>query len=120
MNHSIKTALCVVVYLLTLQVLTLYATENNHIRTLAASCAICHSTATTGSSIIPGLSGLDESYFVSKMQEFQNSSKEHNVMVQHAKGLNLEEINSLAKYFAGQPRSCPLAHKTGSNHLWRK
>lgn len=120
MNHSIKTVLCVANYILTLQAISLYAAENNHIRTLAASCAICHSTATTGSSVIPGLSGLDESYFVSKMQEFQNSSEEHDVMVQHAKGLNLEEINSLAKYFAGQSRSCPRAHKTGSNHLWSK
>lgn len=116
MNHSIKFILCVVSPILMLSGFNLSAAENYHIRTLAASCAICHALPSQGSSVIPGLAGLDESYFVSKMHGFQNSSEEHDVMVQHAKGLTPEEINSLAKYFAVQPRSCPVAKKSDKDH----
>jgi sulfide dehydrogenase cytochrome subunit len=84
---------------------------NTHIRTLASSCAICHSTNPLNKSVIPSLVGLDAPYFIQKMQEYRHSSNEHEVMTQHAKGLTEEEIELLASYFAKQPRGCPIAKK---------
>lgn len=84
---------------------------NTHIRTLASSCATCHSSNPLNKSVIPSLSGLDAPYFIQKMQAYRHSGGEHEVMTQHAKGLTNEEIEQLALYFAKQSRGCPIAKK---------
>jgi sulfide dehydrogenase cytochrome subunit len=90
--------------------------DNGHIRTLASSCVICHGSAATSESVIPSLTGLDESYFIQKMRDYRGSSDEHEIMVQHAKGLTEEEIKKLASYFAIQYRACSvLAERTACN-----
>lgn len=84
---------------------------NTHIRTLASSCATCHSSNPLNKSVIPSLAGLDAPYFIQKMQSYRKSGEEHEVMTQHAKGLTDEEIEQLAHYFAKQSRGCPIAKK---------
>ncbi len=85
--------------------------SSTHIRTLASSCVTCHGTQSSNQSVIPGLAGLDEDYFIKKMNAYRNSDKEHDVMVQHAKGLTETEIEQLATLFSEQPRACPYHQK---------
>ncbi len=84
------------------------ANENDqHTRILAASCAACHGTNGLSQGGTPLLAGLDESYFIGRMIEYRTRLNSTAVMVQHAKGLTLEEITALAKYFSSQAWACP-------------
>jgi cytochrome c553 len=79
-----------------------------HIRTLAASCAACHGSngnALKGNALSAiVLAGIDGAYFTAQMLAFKDGSRAATVMHRHAKGLNLDEINLLADYFAKQKR----------------
>lgn len=103
-----------------------YATEDFvlstsplHIRTLAASCAACHGTngnAVGGSAI---LSGMNKQYFIAQMLAFKNGERPATVMHRHAKGLQADEINRLAAYFAAQkpiPSSSPKTQTLKTGH----
>lgn len=81
--------------------------SSTHIRTLASSCITCHGTQASNASAIPRLAGIDEDYFINKMKAYRTSDKEHDVMVQHAKGLTETEIEQLATLFSQQARACP-------------
>ena len=81
--------------------------QTPHIRTLAASCAACHGTQGNSTGITPSLAGLDSAYFKTQMLAFKNGGRDSTVMHHHAKGLNEDEINQLAAYFAMQK---PVAH----------
>ena len=73
-----------------------------HIRTLAASCAACHGSngnALHGNAV---LAGMDGAKFTTAMLAFKDGSRPATVMHRHAKGLNIDEINLLANYFAKQ------------------
>jgi cytochrome c553 len=89
--------------------------SNDHIRTLAASCAACHGSNGNSAGITPTLAGLEAGYFTTQMLAFKDGSRPATVMHHHAKGLNTEEINQLAVYFSQlkrvaniQPRSQTL------------
>lgn len=82
------------------------AESSTHIRTLASSCATCHGVQSSSQTVIPSLAGLDEDYFINKMKDYRSSDKEHDVMVQHAKGLTETEIVQLATLFSEQSRAC--------------
>jgi sulfide dehydrogenase cytochrome subunit len=88
--------------------------SGTHIRTLASSCITCHGDNVNHQSVLPGLTGLDQAYFIQKMNEYRNSNKKHEVMVQHAKGLTEAEIEGLATYFAHQARACPIARRNAA------
>ena len=79
-----------------------------HIRTLAASCAACHGSngnAVKGNALSAiVLAGIDGAYFTAQMLAFKDGSRTATVMHRHAKGLNIDEINLLANYFAKQKR----------------
>ncbi len=78
--------------------------NNQHIRTLAASCAACHGSngnAVAGSAV---LAGIDANYFSKQMLAFKDGSRPATVMHHHAKGLNVDEIDLLALYFSQQKR----------------
>jgi cytochrome c553 len=78
---------------------------NPHIRTLAASCAACHGTngrAVNGGAL---LAGLDKTYFIAQMLAFKSGERKSTVMHHHAKGLNADEIETLATYFSAQTSS---------------
>lgn len=92
---------------LSMPVYALSEENATHTRTLASSCTTCHGDNLRHQSVIPGLAGSDQAYFIRKMNEYRNSDKKNEVMVQHAKGLTEAEIEQLATYFAGQARACP-------------
>lgn len=98
--------------------------SQSHIRSLAASCAACHGTngnsanaistssnSTGGNSTnnnssgnIPSISSIYKPTFIAQMLAFRSGERPATVMHRHAKGLTLQEIDSLAEYFAKQPR----------------
>lgn len=102
--------LCFLVYFTTTSVA--YAAEvvvspdslssQSHIRIIAASCAACHGTHGNSVGTTPSLAGLDGSYFVQKMLAYKQGEGSPTVMHHHAQGLNVDEINLLALYFARQ------------------
>lgn len=85
------------------------AAQSSHIRVLAASCAACHGTQGNSVGITLSLAGLDAGYFVTQMLAFKQGERSSTVMHHHAKGLNIDEINALATYFAGQKRQASIA-----------
>jgi len=87
------------------EVSVLSSTPNEqHTRTLAASCAACHGTNGNSAGVSPVLAGLDATYFTTQMLAFKNGSRTSTVMHHHAKGLKADEINDLAVYFSQQNR----------------
>lgn len=84
---------------------------SNHTRILAASCAACHGTNGNSTGIIPSLAGIDGAYFVTQMLAFKNGERSATVMQQHAKGLNIDEINLLALYFSQQKHVAGISPK---------
>lgn len=76
-----------------------------HTRSLAATCAACHSThqnSPTSTAIYLPLYGMDTTYFISQMLAFKSGERPSTVMQRHAKGLNAEELADLSEYFAAQ------------------
>ncbi len=91
------------------------AEADGHLRVLAASCAACHGT--NGNSIggTPVLAGLDAAHFKLQMKAFRSGERASTVMHRHAKGLTEAEIETLADYFATQPRMAASAPKPLGN-----
>jgi sulfide dehydrogenase cytochrome subunit len=75
-------------------------------RSLAATCANCHGTQgrAVDNTAVPGLAGLNASYFVEQMKAFKSGARQATVMHQIAKGYNDAQIDAMAAYFAAQPR----------------
>ena len=96
-----------------------FSVSSLHTRTLAASCAACHGTngnALAGNAV---LAGMDQTYFISQMLAFKNGDRAATVMHRHAKGLQVDEINELAAYFAAQkkvPAITPANQRLKVNH----
>lgn len=100
--------------------------DNLHIRSLAASCAACHGTY--GNTAHPAglapkgkatLAGMEKDHFIQQLNAFKNGERTSTVMHHHAKGLNAEEIQQLAAFFAAQNPKPPqtLKHQTlEANH----
>ena len=70
---------------------------------LANTCAGCHGTngASQGPAS-PTIAGLSEEYFVEVMTEFASGDVPSTIMGRIAKGYSEEEINQLAKFYAGK------------------
>ena len=96
-----------------------FSASGLHMRTLAASCAACHASngnALAGNAV---LAGMDQSYFTAQMLAFKNGDRPATVMHRHAKGLQVDEINGLAAYFAAQkkvPAISPATQRLKANH----
>ncbi|MBM3350498.1 MAG: class I cytochrome c [Betaproteobacteria bacterium] len=78
-----------------------------HIRTLAASCAVCHGTL--GNAVgenkpmeTVSLAGQDPNLIVGRLMDYRAGKRTSTVMHHHAKGLTVDEINLLAQHFAQQ------------------
>lgn len=83
------------------------AEDSVHIRTLAASCAVCHGglgnpveAAATQKSL--QLAGMARDKFVERLANFKSGKTTSTVMHHHAKGLTEVEINALADFFSAQ------------------
>lgn len=80
-----------------------------HIRTLAASCAVCHghlgnSVKTDAAQKSLQLAGEDKQKIVERLMNFRAGNTESTVMHHHAKGLTEAEIVALADFFAAQQK----------------
>ena len=74
------------------------------VRALAATCATCHGTegsAVQGEAMVR-LAGLPKDYIVAQMVAFREGKRPATVMHQISKGYTLEQIESLATYFAAK------------------
>jgi cytochrome subunit of sulfide dehydrogenase len=75
-------------------------------RNLAAACAICHGTQgkpATGAPLIP-LAGLPRDHISTQMRAFRDGSRPATVMHQIAKGYSDAQIETIAAWYAAQPR----------------
>jgi cytochrome subunit of sulfide dehydrogenase len=82
------------------------ATQQLHIRSLAATCANCHGTngkAFEGSAVV-SLAGLPKDYIVAQMKAFQTGARPATIMHQLAKGYSDQQIDQIAAYFAAQKK----------------
>ncbi len=76
------------------------------VRSLAASCAMCHGTdgkAAAGSGVA-SLAGRNAAEIVEQMNAFKEGKRSASIMHQIAKGFSDAEIAALAGYFSRQPR----------------
>ncbi|MBO9679449.1 MAG: c-type cytochrome [Acidovorax sp.] len=75
-------------------------------RLLAAQCAACHGTdgRAVAQSAVPGLAGAPAATLLAQLRAFRDGSQPATVMHQIAKGLTEPQMQSLAAYFAAQPR----------------
>ncbi len=84
------------------------AVRRAHVRSLAASCTVCHGQSGHSQSgdndagKIAGLAGIKATDFIEKLQAFKSGERTATVMHHHAKGLNSQEISDLAAYFSTQ------------------
>ncbi|MFQ6403214.1 MULTISPECIES: c-type cytochrome [Bacteria] len=82
-------------------------TVNFLIKSIANSCSSCHGVNTLSDSVIPGIAGLDQRYFISKMTEYRQQNQPAELRVPHAKDVTEEEVVQLAAFFAQKSRACP-------------
>lgn len=71
---------------------------------LSGECVTCHSQTGVDKGI-PSINGLDAEVFASVMHAYKNGDMEHPVMQMVAGRLDVEQIASLAVYFAKLQRS---------------
>lgn len=69
---------------------------------IASACEGCHGDRGRGSGEIPGISGLSESLFVQKMNDFRSDRSPSTVMNRIAKGYQDADFVNLARFFAGR------------------
>ena len=76
------------------------------IQALAATCANCHGSNghPVDSSALPGLAGVPAAYLAEQLQAFKAGSRPATVMHQISRGYSDAQIQTLAAYFAAQPR----------------
>jgi sulfide dehydrogenase cytochrome subunit len=84
-----------------------------HTRSLAATCAACHSTKQPDPAlnmpVVMPLYGMNSTYFISQMLAFRSGERVSTVMQRHAKGLSADEISDLSVHFAALRLSDPQA-----------
>ena len=83
---------------------TAHAQDAGRTRLLAANCANCHGTEGRSQGGVPALAGLSKDYIVQQMQDFRSGKRVATIMHQLSKGYSDAEIDSLAAYFAAQPK----------------
>jgi cytochrome subunit of sulfide dehydrogenase len=80
--------------------------EQLRIRSLAATCAHCHGTdghAVEGEALIR-LAGLPQDYIFGQLMAFRTGQRPATIMHQITRGYSQEQLETIAHYFAHQPR----------------
>lgn len=74
------------------------------VASLAANCASCHGTeGASAGPATPTISGLDSSYLLKVMRDYQSGYRESTVMNRIAQAYTDHQLQALAKYFESQP-----------------
>lgn len=82
---------------------------------LGNTCAGCHGThGNSNGPATPSIAGIASEYFIDGMKAYREGTRPSTVMTRIAKGYTDEEIEAMAKYFAGQ-KFRPLAQKTDAS-----
>ena len=68
---------------------------------LSNSCAACHGTDGNSPGAIPSIHGKSAQFIATSLREFRDGTRSSTVMGRHAKGYSDEEIELIAKHFAG-------------------
>ena len=76
------------------------------VQALAATCANCHGSNghPVDGGALPGLAGLPSSYLSEQLQAFKTGKRPATVMHQISRGYSDAQLQTLAAYFAAQPR----------------
>jgi len=78
------------------------AEETRNAELLASSCAACHGTNGHSVGGLPSLAGVDKLYLMQQMQQFVSGERTSTVMMHHASGYTVEEIELMADFFSKQ------------------
>lgn len=73
-----------------------------NVELLASTCAACHGTNGYSAGGLPSLAGVDKLYIVEQMQQFVSGERTSTVMMHHASGYTVEEVELMADYFSKQ------------------
>ena len=68
---------------------------------LSNSCAACHGPDGNSPGAIPSIHGKSAGFIAQSLREFRDGTRSSTVMGRHAKGYSDEEIDLIAKHFAG-------------------
>lgn len=70
----------------------------------SATCAACHGVhGISTAKLYPILAGQHESYLVHALKQYKSGKRKSPIMNGMAAGLNAQDIENLAAYFASQP-----------------
>ena len=69
----------------------------------ASSCTGCHATTRIGDSVIPRIAGRKAADIVTFMREYKSGAWPSSVMGRIAKGLDDQQTDAIAAWFAAQP-----------------
>ena len=75
--------------------------EFNRGEMLANTCVGCHGPAGISQGAAPSIGGMSEIYFTETMLEYRDGDRPATIMKRIAKGYTDEDIEAMAKYFAG-------------------
>jgi len=73
-------------------------------RLLASGCFQCHGTNGVISSGFGTLAGVSAKDMMSKLDDMRRKAPRSSIMTPHARGYTTEQLQSIAKYFAAQPK----------------
>jgi len=71
-------------------------------RNWAGACTGCHGSEGRSDGVIPSIAGMEKAKFVRLMVGFRDGTQQATLMNQLARGLNDEQIDKLADYFASR------------------
>lgn len=81
----------------------------------AWSCASCHGAAGEGNLSTPRLAGQPAAYLAKQLEDFRSGLRHNESMAFVARALSDEEIDKLARYYAGIELRATLAPSLGGN-----
>lgn len=69
---------------------------------LSHSCAACHGTDGRSPGSIPSIQGKSADFIRTSLQQFRDGKRPSTVMGRHSRGYSDEEIDLIARFFAGE------------------
>lgn len=70
---------------------------------LAATCTVCHGTASVDGNALPPLAGQPREALLASLRAFRAGTRPATIMTQLAKGYTDEQLAQIAAWFAAQP-----------------